>query len=297
MSSPRTQQALERLAGLTPKQIVEELDRYIVGQADAKKAVAIALRNRWRRQRAPESIREEISPNNIILVGPTGVGKTEIARRLARLAGAPFVKVEASKFTEVGYVGRDVESMVRDLVESAINMVRGEREGEVQEIAKQKVEERLLDLLLPVPPDIKQAAPTPSAAAGGAHLFVVSPGGSVSSETDASEVRYKRTREKLKQLLVDGQMDRARDRNRGDAANAGDVRHDGAAGRARGNGQHLRDAPGHAAKAEEAQDGQGLGSPADPPRRGAGEAYQQGRRHRRCSGACADDGHHLPRRN
>jgi ATP-dependent HslUV protease ATP-binding subunit HslU len=207
MSSPRTQQALERLAGLTPKQIVDELDRYIVGQADAKKAVAIALRNRWRRQRAPESIREEISPNNIILVGPTGVGKTEIARRLARLAGAPFVKVEASKFTEVGYVGRDVESMVRDLVESAINMVRAEREGEVQEIAKQKVEERLLDLLLPVPPDIKQAAPTPSAAAGGAHLFVVSPGGSVSTENDASEVRYKRTREKLKQLLVDGQMD------------------------------------------------------------------------------------------
>ena len=207
MASPRTQQALERLAGLTPKQIVEELDRYIVGQADAKKAVAIALRNRWRRQRAPESIREEISPNNIILVGPTGVGKTEIARRLARLAGAPFVKVEASKFTEVGYVGRDVESMVRDLVESAINMVRGEREGEVQEIAKQKVEERLLDLLLPVPSDIKQSAPTPSAAAGGAHLFVVSPGGSVSHETDASEVRHNRTREKLRQLLLDGQMD------------------------------------------------------------------------------------------
>ncbi|MGI8400206.1 MAG: ATP-dependent protease ATPase subunit HslU [Gemmatimonadaceae bacterium] len=207
MASPRTQQALERLAGLTPKQIVEELDRYIVGQSDAKKAVAIALRNRWRRQRAPESIRDEISPNNIILVGPTGVGKTEIARRLAKLAGAPFVKVEASKFTEVGYVGRDVESMVRDLVESAINMVRSEREGEVQEIAKQKVEDRLLDLLLPVPSDIKHTAPTPSAAAGGAHLFVVSPGGSVSQESDASEVRYNRTREKLKQLLLDGQMD------------------------------------------------------------------------------------------
>jgi len=207
MASPRTQQALERLAGLTPKQIVEELDRYIVGQGDAKKAVAIALRNRWRRQRAPESIRDEISPNNIILVGPTGVGKTEIARRLAKLTGAPFVKVEASKFTEVGYVGRDVESMVRDLVESAINMVRGEREGEVQEVAKQKVEERLLDLLLPVPSDIKHSAPNPSAAAGGAHLFVVSPGGSVSQEADASEVRYNRTREKLKQLLVDGQMD------------------------------------------------------------------------------------------
>jgi len=208
MSSPRTQQSVERLAQLTPRQIVEELDRYIVGQADAKKAVAIALRNRWRRQRAPDAIREEISPNNIILVGPTGVGKTEIARRLARLAGAPFVKVEASKFTEVGYVGRDVESMVRDLVESAINMVRGERETEVQEVAKQKVEDRLLDLLLPTPPDIKQTAPTPTAAAsGGAHLFVVSPAGSVSHETDASEVRYKRTREKLKQLLVDGQLD------------------------------------------------------------------------------------------
>ena len=208
MSSPRTQQTLERLAGLTPRQIVEELDRYIVGQGDAKKAVAIALRNRWRRQRAPDAIREEISPNNIILVGPTGVGKTEIARRLARLAGAPFVKVEASKFTEVGYVGRDVESMVRDLVESAINMVRGERETEVQEVAKQKVEDRLLDLLLPTPPDIKQSAPTPTAAAGGgAHLFVVSPAGSVSHETDATEVRYKRTRDKLKQLLVDGQLD------------------------------------------------------------------------------------------
>jgi ATP-dependent HslUV protease ATP-binding subunit HslU len=208
MSSPRTQQALERLADLTPRQIVEELDRYIVGQADAKKAVAIALRNRWRRQRTPDVIRDEISPNNIILVGPTGVGKTEIARRLARLVGAPFVKVEASKFTEVGYVGRDVESMVRDLVESAINMVRRERETEVQEIAKQKVEERLLDLLLPTPPDIKQSAHAPTAAAGGgAHLFVVSPAGSVSSETDATEVRHKRTREKLKQLLIDGQLE------------------------------------------------------------------------------------------
>jgi ATP-dependent HslUV protease ATP-binding subunit HslU len=208
MSSPRTQQSVERLAQLTPRQIVEELDRYIVGQADAKKAVAIALRNRWRRQRTPDAIRDEISPNNIILVGPTGVGKTEIARRLARLVGAPFVKVEASKFTEVGYVGRDVESMVRDLVDSAINMVRGERETEVQEVAKQKVEDRLLDLLLPTPPDIKQSAHTPTAAAGGgAHLFVVSPAGSVSSETDAAEVRYKRTREKLKQLLVDGELD------------------------------------------------------------------------------------------
>src|SRR5256885_11852787 len=161
MSSPRTQQALERLAGLTPKQIVEELDRYIVGQAEAKKAVAIALRNRWRRQRAPESIRDEIAPNNIILIGPTGVGKTEIARRLAKLAGAPFIKVEASKFTEVGYVGRDVEGMVRDLVESAIDMVRSEREAEVEDLAHERVDDRLLDLLLPVPEEPKKS-PTPA---------------------------------------------------------------------------------------------------------------------------------------
>ena len=208
MDSPRAQQAVERLADLTPRQIVEELDRYIVGQADAKKSVAIALRNRWRRQRAPESIRDEISPNNIILVGPTGVGKTEIARRLARLAGAPFVKVEASKFTEVGYVGRDVESMVRDLVESAVNMVRSEREVEVKEVAKQKAEERILDLLLPVPADIKQSSPAqPPPEGGGAHLFVVSPSGAVSQESDAVAERYKRTREKLKQLLIDGQLE------------------------------------------------------------------------------------------
>ena len=151
MASPRTQQALARLADLTPRQIVAELDRYIVGQADAKKAVAIALRNRWRRQQAPESIRDEISPNNIILIGPTGVGKTEIARRLAKLAGAPFIKVEASKFTEVGYVGRDVEGMIRDLVDSAIEMVRQERESEIEDLANEKVDERLLDLLLPPP--------------------------------------------------------------------------------------------------------------------------------------------------
>src|SRR5881296_459321 len=135
MPTNRTAQALAKLADLTPRQIVAELDRYIVGQADAKKAVAIALRNRWRRQRAPESIRNEISPNNIILIGPTGVGKTEIARRLAKLSGAPFVKVEASKFTEVGYVGRDVEGMVRDLVEAAVDMVRREKLAEVRERA------------------------------------------------------------------------------------------------------------------------------------------------------------------
>ena len=213
MSTNRTEQALARLADLTPRQIVSELDRYIVGQNDAKKAVAIALRNRWRRQRAPESIRDEISPNNIILIGPTGVGKTEIARRLARLAGAPFVKVEASKFTEVGYVGRDVEGMVRDLVESAIDMVRNERETEVEDLAQERVEERLLDLLLPVPGDAKapipvpQEAATPTPSTGG--VFVVSPTGDIQQDrdSDAARERYQRTRDKLRQLLRDGQLE------------------------------------------------------------------------------------------
>jgi ATP-dependent HslUV protease ATP-binding subunit HslU len=215
MASNRTEQALARLADLTPRQIVAELDRYIVGQNDAKKAVAIALRNRWRRQRAPESIRDEISPNNIILIGPTGVGKTEIARRLARLAGAPFVKVEASKFTEVGYVGRDVEGMVRDLVESAIDMVRTERETEVEDLAQERVEDRLLDLLLPVPSDGKPAMPvqpnvdptTPTPSTGG--VFVVSPTGDIQQDrdSDAARERYQRTRDKLRQLLRDGQLE------------------------------------------------------------------------------------------
>ena len=135
---------------LTPREIVQELDKYIVGQEEAKKSVAISLRNRWRRQRVEGELRDEILPNNLILIGPTGVGKTEISRRLARLAGAPFVKVEASKFTEVGYVGRDVESMVRDLVDTSVNMVRAEREADVEEEAERRVEERLLDLLLPI---------------------------------------------------------------------------------------------------------------------------------------------------
>ena len=129
---------------LTPSQIVLELDKYIIGQANAKKNVAIALRNRWRRMNAPEDIRNEIVPNNILMIGSTGVGKTEIARRLAKLANAPFVKVEASKFTEVGYVGRDVESMVRDLVEQAVHLVKTQKHDEVEEKAKQNVEEIIL---------------------------------------------------------------------------------------------------------------------------------------------------------
>ncbi len=198
------------LEELPPRQIVAELDRYIVGQDAAKKAVAIAIRNRWRRSQAPDEIRDEILPNNIIMIGPTGVGKTEIARRLARLAGAPFVKVEASKFTEVGYVGRDVESMVRDLVDAAINMVRGEREDDVYPQAETRAEERLLDLLLPplsapVPP--QPAAP---AEAGGRPLFVVSSRGEVTEHSDedpALKDRRERTREKLRALLRDGKLE------------------------------------------------------------------------------------------
>ncbi len=136
----------------TPREIVSELDKYIIGQNDAKKAVAIALRNRWRRKQVPEDLRDEIAPKNIMMIGPTGVGKTEIARRLARLAQSPFVKVEASKFTEVGYVGRDVESMIRDLVRIAINMIKEEFAKSVKLKAEENTEERIIDLLLPPPP-------------------------------------------------------------------------------------------------------------------------------------------------
>jgi ATP-dependent HslUV protease ATP-binding subunit HslU len=135
--------------GLTPREIVAELDKYIIGQKEAKRSVAIALRNRWRRQQLSPELRDEVAPKNIIMIGPTGIGKTEIARRLAKLAQSPFLKIEASKFTEVGYVGRDVESMVRDLTELGINMVKEERKAEVAEKAKELAEERLLDLLLP----------------------------------------------------------------------------------------------------------------------------------------------------
>jgi ATP-dependent HslUV protease ATP-binding subunit HslU len=173
------------IQSLTPRQIVAELDKYVVGQHQAKRAVAIALRNRMRRQKLPQEMAEEVAPKNILMIGPTGVGKTEIARRLAKLAQSPFVKVEASKFTEVGYVGRDVESMIRDLTEIAVELVREERLAEVREKAKQAAEERLLDLLLPpLPP---------------------------SSEYDqqAASIRdqAQRTREKLREQLREGRLD------------------------------------------------------------------------------------------
>ena len=172
---------------LTPREIVAELDKYVVGQKDAKRAVAIALRNRMRRQKLTPELAEEIIPKNIIMIGPTGVGKTEIARRLAKLTNSPFMKVEASKFTEVGYVGRDVESMIRDLVEIAIDMVREEKLEDVTDKAELNAEERLLDLLLPAPPSLP-----PSGGDG-----VVIEGGD----------SYSRSREKMRQQLREGKLD------------------------------------------------------------------------------------------
>jgi len=169
----------------TPKQIVEELDKYIIGQHGAKRAVAIALRNRWRRQSVQDEIRDEIMPNNIIMIGPTGVGKTEIARRLAKLAGAPFIKVEATKFTEVGYVGRDVESIVRDLAEAAVNMVRSEKTAEVQNQARKAAVNRVLDVLIP---PLKR-------------------GPSFDTASDEDIEMNSKTREKFKTMIIDGEMD------------------------------------------------------------------------------------------
>jgi len=170
---------------LTPHQIVNELDKFIIGQDSAKKAVAIALRNRWRRQQVPDDLRDEIIPNNIILIGPTGVGKTEIARRLAKLANAPFVKVEATKFTEVGYVGRDVESMVRDLIDRAVSMVKQEKVAEKTPQAKIAAENRIIDILIPP----------------------VKKGPSFDTATDEEIASNNRTREKFRKMLRDGKLD------------------------------------------------------------------------------------------
>ena len=189
---------------LTPRQIVDALDRYIIGQEDAKKNVAIALRNRWRRRHAPEDMRDEIMPNNIIMIGPTGVGKTEIARRLAKLSGAPFIKVEASKFTEVGYVGRDVDSMIRDLTDIAINIVREEHEEEVQERARELAEERILDALLPSSPQTKPSKTSSSGVSGPGFVISSDVNGDDSEEesTPAS-----RTRERFRTMLREGDLD------------------------------------------------------------------------------------------
>jgi len=200
-ASPPAEPPPPWLEELPPRKIVAELDRFIVGQDAAKKAVAIAIRNRWRRSQAPEGIRDEITPHNIIMIGPTGVGKTEVARRLARLAGAPFVKVEASKFTEVGYVGRDAESMVRELVDAAISMVRAEREDEVWPQAEQRADERLLDILLPPPPPRPDATPTQE------KVFVVGPAGGAQPESVDADASRQRSREKLRGLLNDGKLD------------------------------------------------------------------------------------------
>jgi ATP-dependent HslUV protease ATP-binding subunit HslU len=197
------------LEEMPPRQIVAELNRYIVGQEAAKKAVAIAVRNRWRRAQAPDDIRDEITPYNIIMIGPTGVGKTEVARRLARLSGAPFIKVEASKFTEVGYVGRDAESMVRDLVDAAINMVRTEREDEVYPQAEQRADERLLDLLLPAPLPTPTERTERTEKTERGSVFVVGSGGQAKAEkaSTAEDERRHRSREKLREMLLDGRLD------------------------------------------------------------------------------------------
>ncbi len=178
------------MENLTPKRIVEELDRYVIGQGDAKRAVAIALRNRWRRQQLPEEMRDEVAPKNIIMIGPTGVGKTEIARRLARLTNSPFIKIEASKFTEVGYVGRDVESMILDLTELARNLVQEEHRERNAAKAEDMALERLLDLLLPRPPGFDTIDPV-----------------SGQVKDPLGEEHYGHTREKFRTMLLEGKLD------------------------------------------------------------------------------------------
>ncbi|MBI4559013.1 MAG: ATP-dependent protease ATPase subunit HslU [Candidatus Hydrogenedentes bacterium] len=186
------------MSTLTPREIVAELDRYIIGQDNAKRKVAIAMRNRWRRQQLPESLRDEVAPKNIIMIGPTGVGKTEIARRLSRIAEAPFIKVEASKFTEVGYVGRDCESMVRELLEVAVGMIRTELQEGLTEAAREAAERRIMEILLPPPPRTAQRAFRPSDPDSGDEA---------PAPTTPAETAEARTRDILRKKLREGQLD------------------------------------------------------------------------------------------
>ena len=197
---------MNEMAKLTPREIVAELDKYVIGQDKAKRSVAIALRNRWRRQNVSGVLREEIMPNNIILIGPTGVGKTEIARRLSKLANAPFIKVEASKFTEVGYVGRDVESIIRDLTDLAVSMVRSEKTASVQEQAVQMANERLLDILFP-PPKSRRSEAANAENEDDDQEKPESPKAGSPVDAPETEERRRRTREKMRQKLTDGKLE------------------------------------------------------------------------------------------
>ena len=204
---------------MTPREIVAELDKYVVGQHAAKRAVAIALRNRMRRQKLSPELADEIMPKNIIMIGPTGVGKTEIARRLAKLTNSPFLKVEASKFTEVGYVGRDVESIVRDLVEIAIDMVREEKMEEVEDKAELAAEDRLIDLLLPPTPRLRLLRLRLATHEPGSNVIQLPAATAVDGGEEKPGDREQRTREKLRQQFREGKLDErvveldVRDRN------------------------------------------------------------------------------------
>src|SRR5579864_9438448 len=194
------------MTDFSPREIVSELDRFIVGQAEAKRAVSIALRNRWRRQQLTGSLREEVLPKNILMIGPTGVGKTEIARRLARLAGAPFVKVEATKFTEVGYVGRDVDSMVRDLAETAVQMLKAERVQAVQERAAAHARDRLIEILVPAPRREAGLANPLEVLFGGRPSAAVEPAPGAPGTPEAGDLEARRAA--MRDRLDRGELDR-----------------------------------------------------------------------------------------
>ena len=228
------------MSHMTPSEIVSELDKHIVGQDAAKRAVAIALRNRWRRQQVPEPLRQEITPKNILMIGPTGVGKTEIARRLARLAEAPFIKVEATKFTEVGYVGRDVDTIIRDLVEAALKQTREAEARKVRDRAADAAEERLLDVLLPPAREV--------------NLHDMQP-------TDST------TRQKFRKMLREGQARRPGSRDRGLAAVAADGDH-GAAGHGGSDEPAAGHVPADGRRAAQAEEDDGHGGAEDADRRG-----------------------------